>query len=450
VGENFGDELSQVHQQIQSVRARLEQLQREEEDLSRRVKAMPPTDADEAAEPDVRPSHVDLPLHSSALPPAKARALHRLLVEDRVGAYTLAAAAFQALLALTARCCRRPAATTAYLAAVMIPARLLRNRFLLALSMVLLALAMISFLATALQSDPSLTQTMMSFGGLDFSRAFTLALLLAAAGVLAAAMLGAGEPIWGDEEDGFLIGAVVWVAFILWAWHTAWELPVLPATWAWLALAASIALLASGRRLRRLRVHAAGMLALTVAKFLLFDTTTGLLIGPEFLFTARTATAVALILACVIAACRFGRNTTNDEGIIFVRGLMASLAVVLIIWTGTIEIARVVPPMGDQLAGDISRARHMASSLCWVLCALVLLGIGPLRRMAPLRYLALGLLAVTAAKVLLIDLAHLAPGYRIAFLASIGVALVLASRLYQHHLPAADTQPDSEQEASEP
>ncbi len=78
-------------------------------------------------------------------------------------------------------------------------------------------------------------------------------------------------------------------------------------------------------------------------------------------------------------------------------------------------------------------ARIASISVAWAVygTALIVVGIG--RRYAPIRYLAIALLALTAAKVFLFDLSALGGIYRIIGFVGLGVFLLLGAWLYQRY-----------------
>jgi uncharacterized membrane protein len=86
--------------------------------------------------------------------------------------------------------------------------------------------------------------------------------------------------------------------------------------------------------------------------------------------------------------------------------------------------------------------RHMGLSILWTLYAFAAMGIGIQRRLAALRLGAIGLFALTVAKVFLVDLGRLDAGYRILSFVVLGVLLILASFLYTRYrarIAGADT-----------
>lgn len=73
---------------------------------------------------------------------------------------------------------------------------------------------------------------------------------------------------------------------------------------------------------------------------------------------------------------------------------------------------------------------QMGLSIVWGLYAVISLVLGFRQRLRPLRMAALGLLAVTALKVIFIDLAHVQQIYRIVSFVVLGLTMIAASYLY--------------------
>jgi uncharacterized membrane protein len=70
-------------------------------------------------------------------------------------------------------------------------------------------------------------------------------------------------------------------------------------------------------------------------------------------------------------------------------------------------------------------------SIAWGLYGTALVLVGIMRRYAPIRYLAIGLLLLTVAKVFLVDFSELGGVYRIVGFMGLGVFLLLGAWLYQ-------------------
>jgi uncharacterized membrane protein len=80
-------------------------------------------------------------------------------------------------------------------------------------------------------------------------------------------------------------------------------------------------------------------------------------------------------------------------------------------------------------------AREVMLSLSWAAYAVGLIVAGIRRRYAPIRYLAMVVLAVTILKVFTADLAELGQAYRVLSAIGLGVLLLIASFLYQRFKP---------------
>jgi len=82
---------------------------------------------------------------------------------------------------------------------------------------------------------------------------------------------------------------------------------------------------------------------------------------------------------------------------------------------------------------DPDKARYMAQmalSLVWALYAVALLALGFWRRSRPVRFVALGLFGLTAAKLVLVDMATVKQIYRIVAFMAVGVLFVGAAYVY--------------------
>jgi uncharacterized membrane protein len=76
-------------------------------------------------------------------------------------------------------------------------------------------------------------------------------------------------------------------------------------------------------------------------------------------------------------------------------------------------------------------ARDLATSIVWALYALALLALGVWRTSVGLRWVSLGLMMVTIAKVFLYDLGELHDLYRVASLLGLALSLIVVSLAYQ-------------------
>ena len=83
------------------------------------------------------------------------------------------------------------------------------------------------------------------------------------------------------------------------------------------------------------------------------------------------------------------------------------------------------------LLHDINMYTQFTYSACFMLFGAALLVIGIMRGVAFLRWQALAVLAITVAKVFLIDIDQLSEGYRVLSFLRLGVLLLAISFVYQ-------------------
>ena len=86
---------------------------------------------------------------------------------------------------------------------------------------------------------------------------------------------------------------------------------------------------------------------------------------------------------------------------------------------------------GADAAADVARLASL--SIAWAAYGTALIIIGINRRYAPVRYLAIALLALTIGKVFLIDLSVAGGIYRIIGFIGLGLSLLLGAWLYQKY-----------------
>jgi len=89
---------------------------------------------------------------------------------------------------------------------------------------------------------------------------------------------------------------------------------------------------------------------------------------------------------------------------------------------------------GPVLAGPTSDAEQYAYSTVWLAYGIALLAAGFVLRSPPARYLALGVIMLTIAKVFLFDTANIAGIYRALSVIGLGVVLLGIGWLYQRVL----------------
>jgi uncharacterized membrane protein len=116
----------------------------------------------------------------------------------------------------------------------------------------------------------------------------------------------------------------------------------------------------------------------------------------------------------------------------FYRVAAAIAAVALALFYLTLEVRRLFH--GPVLAGVTSDAEQYAYSTVWLAFGIVLLAVGFLLRSQPARFLALGVIILTIAKVFLFDTANIAGIYRALSVIGLGVVLLGIGWLYQRVL----------------
>ncbi|MCB9597585.1 MAG: DUF2339 domain-containing protein [Sandaracinaceae bacterium] len=120
------------------------------------------------------------------------------------------------------------------------------------------------------------------------------------------------------------------------------------------------------------------------------------------------------------------------EGVSLVANLAATAAILIVFAWINLTIFDWFAT-GEHLAIPTDRlpARDLTLSIAWAIYAIALLAIGMWRKSTALRVASLLLILVTAAKVFLYDLAHLADLYRVASLAGLAISLIVISLAYQ-------------------
>ncbi|HTL29714.1 MAG TPA: DUF2339 domain-containing protein, partial [Tepidisphaeraceae bacterium] len=109
------------------------------------------------------------------------------------------------------------------------------------------------------------------------------------------------------------------------------------------------------------------------------------------------------------------------------RGFVGFLALLVMLWTGTLEIDRWAT---YQWFGNPWFVRQVGFSIFWSIFAIACVGGGFRARVAPLRYFGLTLFAITLLKVVLVDLGQISTGYRVLSFMGLGVLLLGTSVLY--------------------
>lgn len=154
---------------------------------------------------------------------------------------------------------------------------------------------------------------------------------------------------------------------------------------------------------------------------------------------ANRVFAVGIILIAVTSFAftklRKHRSIADGSEFIFRSANATALLVataLLIAWVPTYEIVRAFrfEPFRQQF-NDPGLAMQVAISIYWSFNAVALVVIGIKRHLTALRYLGIGLFALTVAKVFRFDIWHFATIYRILSCLVLGVLLLFASLQYQ-------------------
>ncbi len=114
------------------------------------------------------------------------------------------------------------------------------------------------------------------------------------------------------------------------------------------------------------------------------------------------------------------------------RVVAAITAVLLALFYLTLEVRRLFH--GPIIAGPTSDAEQYAYSSTWLVFGIVLFGLGFALRSQPARLLALGVLALTVAKVFIIDTASIGGIYRALSAIGLGIVLLCIGWIYQRLL----------------
>jgi uncharacterized membrane protein len=150
-------------------------------------------------------------------------------------------------------------------------------------------------------------------------------------------------------------------------------------------------------------------------------------------FNARFGVTLVVVAACYALAYihKRGGAGLSDHAApeIGMSIIVANLLTVLLISTEISFYWRI--RAAEDATADLARLASL--SIAWALYGTALIIIGINRRYAPVRYLALALLALTVGKVFLVDLSVLGSIYRIIGFIGLGLALLLGSWLYQKY-----------------
>jgi uncharacterized membrane protein len=248
----------------------------------------------------------------------------------------------------------------------------------------------------------------------------SMAWLLAVGGHVIAAMTRRNARV---DERVEVAGGVDTLSAVAWVTASAVALPPLGATaavLAYAALATAFAPLAVGT----------AVAAAVAVKWMAWDT---LATRPD---TGSTWTAAGLGVAVVAVLVGVGwANRRQVRG----RPVLRAFTVVVAVWAGSVLVDAAFSTARGRQWTEPGLAEQVALSVLWAASAAAAVAAGFGRRLPDLRYVGLSLFAVTLVKVVAIDLAGVAAGYRILSFLGLGGLLLATSVLYGRLGGAAGT-----------
>jgi uncharacterized membrane protein len=196
----------------------------------------------------------------------------------------------------------------------------------------------------------------------------------------------------------------------------------------------SAAIIWVGLKARRewMRLGGALLLASTLVRLFVlgyFEAPAGFvpIVNPR---VGATLVLVAVCYALGLVHKRFGGHLDDGARPEIATFLVLANVLTLVLLTTEINFYWRERYATDAAAG---LARIASISVGWTVYGTALIVAGIVRRYAPIRYLAIALLALTAAKVFLFDLSALGGIYRIIGFVGLGVFLLLGAWLYQRY-----------------
>ncbi|HXB55055.1 MAG TPA: DUF2339 domain-containing protein [Vicinamibacteria bacterium] len=151
--------------------------------------------------------------------------------------------------------------------------------------------------------------------------------------------------------------------------------------------------------------------------------------GPIFNWLLYTYGVPAL--CCLLGAAALARAETTPGSRRYLAPAVSLLGLVLIFVLINLEVVDFYSAQRYlEFTTERALARDLTMSVAWALYATILLVIGFWRERQALRFLSLGFLGLTVAKVFLYDLSTLAGIYRVLALLALGVVSIVVSLLY--------------------
>jgi uncharacterized membrane protein len=207
-------------------------------------------------------------------------------------------------------------------------------------------------------------------------------------------------------------------------------------TVAWAAEGAAVVWVGLHTRTTALRHGGAALLTLAIMRLVVtqLDET---LVGFAPLVNSRAITGefiVALLYSAAVLHARYAPDGSRR----WVVGFLAA-ANVLTVALLTADIYSFWEVRGEQFTASFKR--EVSTSVMWAAYGMALVGLGFSRPSVVLRYLGLGLLGLTVAKLFTIDLVALDGIYRIVGFIVMGLVLLAASFLYHRSLRRSSSVP---------
>ncbi|MGE5198724.1 MAG: DUF2339 domain-containing protein, partial [Rhodospirillaceae bacterium] len=261
------------------------------------------------------------------------------------------------------------------------------------------------------------------------------------------------DPVATAWMPALAVALAAWHGVLTWAWRSASEeasLNSLAVAFAMAGFAIGLqfgqwwavvgwaiesgAVVWAGLKSRRdwMRLGGAVLLGWTIVRLMIlgyFEPPAGF----DPVFNARVGATLVIVAVCYVLARLHERHggrmpdrAAPETAALYVLGNL--LTIVLL----TTEISFYWRIREDTDAAA-RLARSASVSVAWAVYGTALIVVGIVRRYAPVRYLAIGLLAVTIVKAFLSDLSMLGGIYRIVGFVGLGVFLLIGAWLYQRY-----------------
>jgi uncharacterized membrane protein len=150
-------------------------------------------------------------------------------------------------------------------------------------------------------------------------------------------------------------------------------------------------------------------------------------------FNARVGATLVIVAVCFVLALlhqrRAGQMPDGAGPEIAVLHVLGNVLTIVLLTTEISFYWRA----REETDAAARLARSASISLAWAVYGTALIVVGIVRRYAPIRYLAIALLALTIVKTFLSDLSMLGGIYRIVGFVGLGVFLLLGAWLYQRY-----------------